>query len=187
MIFLDLFFAFLQIGLFSIGGGYAALPLIEGQVVDKFKWLTMEQFADITVISEMTPGPIAVNAATFVGIQVAGIPGALVATLGVITPALIIVTTLAFLYCKFSSLLGVKTTINKIKPAVVAMILSAAIGLVFLSFFGSRDIPTQINAINYVGIVIFVISFLILRIWKVNPIWIIFGSGALALILQMLF
>ena len=187
MILLDLFLAFLQIGLFSIGGGYAAIPLIQEQVVDKFGWLSMKQFADITTIAEMTPGPIAINAATFVGIEVAGIPGALIATLGCITPALIIVTTLAAIYCKFRSMKPVQSVIGSMKPAVVAMILSAGLGLVFLSFFGSRDIPTQINGIDYVSIVIFCIGFLILRIWKVNPIWIIFGSGVLGLILHVLF
>ena len=187
MVLLELFLAFLQIGLFSIGGGYAAIPLIQEQVVDKYNWLTMTQFADITTIAEMTPGPIAVNAATFVGIQVAGIPGALISTLGVITPAMIIVTTLAYIYCKFSSLKAVHNVIGAMKPAVVAMILSAGLGLVFLSFFGSNQIPTHIDGINYVSIVIFCIGFVILRIWKVNPIWIIFGSGALGLILHLLF
>ena len=79
MIYLELLWSFFQIGLFSIGGGYAAMPLIQNQVVDIHPWLTMTQFADIITIAEMTPGPIAINSATFVGIQVAGLPGALVA------------------------------------------------------------------------------------------------------------
>jgi len=77
MIYLELFWSFFQVGLFSIGGGYAAMPLIQDQVVDIHPWLTMTGFADIMAIAEMTPGPIALNAATFVGIQVAGLPGAL--------------------------------------------------------------------------------------------------------------
>ena len=80
MIYLELFWSFFQIGLFSIGGGYAAMPLIQNQVVDIHPWLTMTQFADIMTIAEMTPGPIAINSATFVGIQVAGFPGAVIAT-----------------------------------------------------------------------------------------------------------
>lgn len=78
MTLLRLFIAFFQIGLFSIGGGYAAMPLIQHQTIDVYSWLTMSEFADIMTIAEMTPGPIAINSATFVGIQVAGIPGALV-------------------------------------------------------------------------------------------------------------
>lgn len=86
MIYVELLWSFFQIGLFSIGGGYAAMPLIQHQVVDLHPWLTMTQFADIMTIAEMTPGPIAINSATFVGIQVAGLPGALVATRGVFCP-----------------------------------------------------------------------------------------------------
>ena len=86
MIFLQLFWSFLQVGLFSIGGGYAAMPLIESQVVQGHGWLTMNEFTDLITIAEMTPGPIAVNSATFVGIRIAGIGGALGATLGRLTP-----------------------------------------------------------------------------------------------------
>lgn len=98
MIYLELFWSFSQVGLFSIGGGYAAMPLIQNQVVDIHPWLTMTGFADIMAIAEMTPGPIALNAATFVGIQVAGLPGALIATIGCIFPSCVIVMTLAYVY-----------------------------------------------------------------------------------------
>ena len=98
MIYLQLLWSFFQIGLFSIGGGYAAMPLIQHQVVDLHPWLTMTEFADIMTIAEMTPGPIAINSATFVGIQVAGIPGAVVATVGCVLPSCVIVTILACIY-----------------------------------------------------------------------------------------
>ena len=97
MIYLELFWSFFQVGLFSIGGGYAAMPLIQDQVVDIHPWLTMTGFADIMAIAEMTPGPIALNAATFVGIQVAGLPGALIATIGCLFPSCVIVMTLAYI------------------------------------------------------------------------------------------
>ena len=80
------FFSFLQVGMFSFGGGYAAMPLIQGQVVTGHHWLSMSEFTDLITISQMTPGPIAVNSATFVGIKIAGIPGALAATFGCILP-----------------------------------------------------------------------------------------------------
>ena len=96
-IYLELLWSFFQIGLFSIGGGYAAMPLIEHQVVDLHGWLNMTQFADIVTISQMTPGPIAINSATFVGTRVAGLPGAIVATVGCVLPSCIIVLFLAFL------------------------------------------------------------------------------------------
>ena len=90
MIYLQLFLSFLQIGLFSFGGGYAAMPLIQGQVVTLHGWLSMSEFTDLITISQMTPGPIAVNSATFVGMKIAGIPGAVVATAGCILPSCII-------------------------------------------------------------------------------------------------
>ena len=104
MIYLELFLSFLQIGLFSFGGGYAAMPLIQGQVVNGHHWLSMTEFTDLITISQMTPGPIAVNSATFVGIRIAGIPGALVATLGCILPSCLIVTLIASFYLKYRNL-----------------------------------------------------------------------------------
>ena len=93
MIYFQLFLSFFQIGLFSFGGGYAAMPLIQGQVVQGHGWLSMSEFTDLITISQMTPGPIAVNSATFVGIKIAGIPGALAATFGCILPSCILATT----------------------------------------------------------------------------------------------
>lgn len=95
---LDLFLSFLQIGCFSVGGGLAALPLIEEQIVSVHHWLTADEFAKLITISEMTPGPIAVNSASFVGARIAGVSGALVATLGCILPSCLIVSILAWLY-----------------------------------------------------------------------------------------
>ncbi|MBP3721220.1 MAG: chromate transporter, partial [Clostridia bacterium] len=91
MIYLQLFLAFLQIGALSFGGGYAAMPLIQAQTVTEHAWITFTDFADLVTIAEMTPGPIAVNAATFVGNRVAGIPGALAATAGVVLPSCLFV------------------------------------------------------------------------------------------------
>ena len=91
MIYLQLFLSFLQIGAFSFGGGYAAMPLIQSQVVDSHKWLSMAEFTNLITISQMTPGPIAVNSATFVGLKVAGLGGAAVATAGCILPSCILV------------------------------------------------------------------------------------------------
>ncbi|MBQ7354570.1 MAG: chromate transporter, partial [Clostridia bacterium] len=101
---LELFFCFFQIGLFSIGGGYVAIPLIESRVVEANGWLTAGEFADLVTVAEMTPGPIALNAATFVGNRLHGIWGGVIATLGCITPSLIIVGLLAVLYNKFRKL-----------------------------------------------------------------------------------
>ena len=101
---LELFWSFFQIGLFSVGGGYAAMPLIQHQVVDLHGWMTMQEFIDIITISQMTPGPIAINSATFVGIQIAGLPGAIIATLGCVFPSCVIVLTLAWVYFRYRNL-----------------------------------------------------------------------------------
>ena len=120
MIYLQLFWSFLQIGLFSFGGGYAAMPLIQGQVVSSHGWLTMSEFTDLITISQMTPGPIAVNSATFVGLKIAGIPGAVVATVGCILPSCIIVTILAKLYLRYRSMDMLQGVLHSLRPAVVA-------------------------------------------------------------------
>ena len=133
MQYLALFWSFFQIGLFSIGGGYAAMPLIQHQVVELHPWLTMTQFADIITIAEMTPGPVAINSATFVGIHIGGIPGALVATAGCVLPSCIIVTILATIYYRYRQLSLMQGILAGLRPAVVAMIASAGLSLLSLS------------------------------------------------------
>jgi hypothetical protein len=96
MIYLQLFLSFLQVGAFSFGGGYAAMPLIKQQVITAHHWLSVSEFTDLISISQMTPGPIAVNSATFVGIKIAGIPGAICATIGCVLPSCIIVGIISY-------------------------------------------------------------------------------------------
>lgn len=187
MIYSQLFWSFFQIGCFSIGGGYAAMPLIQNQVVDIHPWLTMTQFADIMTIAEMTPGPIAVNTATFVGIQVAGIPGAIVATLGCVFPSCIIVLTLAWLYYRFRGLSVVQGILTGLRPAVIAMIASAGISLIILSFYGQREIPADYLNVNGISLWIFAVSLVILRKWKKNPISVMLGAGLAGVILYTIF
>lgn len=177
MIYLELFWSFFQIGLFSIGGGYAAMPLIQHQVVDAHPWLTMTQFADIMTIAEMTPGPIALNSATFVGIRIAGLPGAVIATLGCILPSCIIVMVLAYIYYRFRNLQVVQGVLAGLRPAVVAMIASAGISLMILSFYDQRTLPKDLHEINYVSVFIWGAGLLILRKWKLNPIYVMIGAG----------
>ena len=136
MIYIQLFFSFLQVGLFSFGGGYAAMPLIQGQVVTMHQWLSMSEFTDLITISQMTPGPIAVNSATFVGIKVAGLPGAIAATAGCILPSCILVTVIAKLYLKYRNMELLRGVLGSLRPAVVAMIASAGILILISAFWG---------------------------------------------------
>ena len=183
MIYLELFWSFFQIGLFSIGGGYAAMPLIQNQVVDVHPWLTMTQFADIMTIAEMTPGPIAINTATFVGIQVAGIPGAILATVGCVLPSCVIVLLLAFLYYRFRGLSLVQGILSGLRPAVIAMIASAGISLIWMAFFGQKHFPGTFDDLRWISVGIFGISLLILRKWKINPVYVMLGAGVVGVLL----
>jgi len=187
MIFLALFRSFFLIGLFSIGGGYAAMPLIQHQVVELHPWLTMTQFADMMTIAEMTPGPIAINAATFVGIQAAGLPGAIIATIGCVIPSCVIVMTLAWIYYRFRGLKLIQGILAGIRPAVIAMIASAGIPLLMTAFYGQRTLPHDWAACDCIAVIIFAAGFLGLRQWKPNPLWIMAGSGAAGIILYSLF
>lgn len=186
MIYLELLWSFFQIGLFSIGGGYAAMPLIQNQVVDIHPWLTMTQFADIITIAEMTPGPIAINSATFVGIQVAGLPGAIVATAGCVFPSCVIVMSLAYIYYRFRGLNMVQGILAGLRPAVIAMIASAGISLLIMAVYGQRVLPEDLMSFDAIAVMIFLIGIIALRVWKPNPLWIMAGSAVLGVILYTL-
>ncbi len=183
----SLFLSFFRIGLFSIGGGYAAMPLIEREVVDRHSWLTMKEFADIITISEMTPGPIAVNSATFAGVRIAGIPGALTATLGCIMPSCIIVTILAYIYYRFRGLRAVQGILSGLRPAVIALIFSSGLSLVTLSVCGQRFLPSDISAFDVKAALIFILAFFILRKLRSDPIRVIAFSGVLGILLYSIF
>ena len=187
MIYLKLLWSFIQIGMFSIGGGYAAMPLIQHQVVETHAWLNMTQFADIMTIAEMTPGPIAINSATFVGIKVAGIPGAIIATFGCILPSCIIVMLLAYVYHRFKKLSMVQGVLFGLRPAVVAMIASAGLSLLILSFWGEGQPTLSLDGINYISVFIFAVGLFILRKWKPNPIVVMVCSGLVGVILYHVF
>ncbi len=184
MIYLKLFLSFLQVGLFSIGGGYAAIPLIQAQVVENEQWLTTKEFTDLVSIAEMTPGPISINAATFTGIRIAGIPGALAATAGCIFPSLIIVSILAFIYYKFKGLSFLRSVLESLRPAVVALIASAGINILTTVLWGTNEI--SLKDINWIGAILFVASFIVLKKFKLSPIIIMLSSGALGLVSNLI-
>ena len=185
MIYLQLFLSFLQIGLFSFGGGYAAMPLIQGQVVTAHGWLSMSEFTDLITISQMTPGPIAVNSATFVGIKIAGIPGALIATLGCILPSCIIVTVIAKLYLRYRELDMLQGILNSLRPAVVAMIASAGISILITAFWGSSA-SIALAGTKCSLVVIFAICVVLLQKVKMNPVWVMVAAGVMKVAVSFL-
>lgn len=190
MIYLNLFLEFFQIGLFSIGGGYAAIPLIQNRVVDVNGWLAAEEMVDLITISQMTPGPIGVNTATFVGIRVGGVLGAVVSTLGLVTPSCIIVLVISYFYFKYKDMHILRGVLSGIRPAVVALIGTAAITMIILSFW--EEPVTEwtlklLDSINYIGVASFVICLFVLLKFKVNPIFVIAASGVSGIILYRVF
>ncbi|WMJ89401.1 chromate transporter [Anaerocolumna sp. MB42-C2] len=186
MLYIKLLISFFQIGLFSIGGGYASLPLIQNQVVEINKWLTMTEYSDLITISGMTPGPIAINASTFVGMQAGGLFGAFMATLGCILPSTIIVVFLAILYRKYKKLNMVQGILKGLHPAVTALIASAGLSILTLTFWGDKGITLNPADVNAVSVILFGISLFILRKYKVNPIFVMLGSGIIRLTIYLL-
>ena len=184
MIYVQLFWSFIQIGLFSFGGGYAAMPLIQGQVVTAHGWLSMAEFTDLITISQMTPGPIAVNSATFVGLKIAGVPGAIAATLGCILPSCIIVTILAKLYLKYRKLDMLQGILHSLRPAVVAMIASSGVLILITAFWGNEQ--TTLLDTKWVMVGIFMFALLLLRKTKINPISVMILSGFIKVVSSMI-
>lgn len=185
MIYLELFWSFVQVGLFCVGGGYASMPLIQAQVIDVHGWLSMSEFIDIFTISQMTPGPIGINAATFVGMKVAGFLGAIVATLGFVTPSFILGIILAKLFFKYGNIGVIKGILNGLRPAVVALICSAGMSFIFLALFNTEKMPINVADIDYLGLFVLIVAFIAVR-KKVGIIKILAGSGVLGLILGLI-
>ena len=183
MIYLQLFLSFLQVGAFSIGGGYAAMPLIQSQVVTSHGWLTMSEFTDLITIAEMTPGPIAVNSATFVGIRIAGVGGAVIATLGCILPSCLIVSLLAFVYYRYKQLSALQSVLASLRPAVVALIASAGLSILNLVAFDGGS--ARLDNVNWLGLGTFITAFFMLRRLKWNPILVMILWGAAGLFLNL--
>ncbi len=178
MIYLKLFLAFLKIGAFTFGGGYAMLPLMADEVAAN-NWMSADELVNFIAVSESTPGPLAINAATYIGAEVGGLLGAVCATLGVVLPSFVIILIVASVLMKFSSNKYVLSVMKHLKPAVVGLIGSAVITLgqpVFL--------PRGFGSINLFGLGISVALFgvmLFLAVKKKHPILIIGISAAVGI------
>lgn len=190
MIYLQLFLSFLQIGAFSFGGGYAAMPLIQNQVVQLHPWLSQSEFTDLITISQMTPGPIAVNSAAFVGTRIAGVPGALAATIGCVLPSCILVTILAKIYLKYRSLSLLQGILKSLRPAVIAMIAAAGVSILVTAFWGNDISSLHLDAIlsstNIRAVGIFLLSLILLARFKMDPIHVMLLSGGAEVVMQLI-
>lgn len=177
MLLFKLFLSFIQVGLFSVGGGYAAIPLIQEQIVNVHGLMTMEEFSDLITVAEMTPGPISINSSTFVGMRLAGIGGVLLCTLGCIIPSFCICLILAHFYYKYRTMKGVQTVLSSLRPAVVALIASAGTSILMLGLFQTDLFSASMENFRFVEFGIFIVALFLLRKYKMNAISIILGSG----------
>ena len=191
MLLLKLFFAFIQVGLFSVGGGYAAIPLIQEQIVNIYGMMTLEEFSDLITVAEMTPGPISINSATFVGMRIAGIPGVLICSIGCIIPSFCICLTLAHFYYKYRSVSGVQIVLGSLRPAVVALIASAGMSVVMISLFYTQKYNESGNLLQLFNLKGFALAAVILILTrfvkptkKLHPIIFILASAAVGIIFK---
>ena len=173
-LYVKLFYSFFKIGLFGFGGGYAMLSMIQGEVVTRYGWLTPQEFTDIVAISQMTPGPIAINSATFVGIKIAGIPGAICATIGCVLPSCIIVGIISYFYLKYRHMDKLQSVLKMLRPAVVALIATAGVSILTTAFFGE-----SFNTFKIHLVVIFGICVILLTKYKWDPILVMLLAGVM--------
>ena len=189
MIYIKLFLAFFKVGLFTFGGGYAMIPMIENEI-SAHGWMTGQQFADIIAISEMTPGPIAVNSATFVGYKTAGILGGALATLGVVLPSFIIILIIYKAFYKFNEHPIVKGAFYGIRPAVIGLIAGAAVFVSQTSIFKealnlntlSKMFTNIKSVVDLPSLAIMAASLVVIIKYKWRPYITILASGVLGII-----
>ena len=184
MILFRLFISFCIIGVLAFGGGYAALPLIQEQCVEINHWLSMSEFSDLLTISQITPGPIAINSASFVGMKVAGIPGAVVASLGFMLPPFLIISLIFFLFKKYGKLNFMQNILSGLKPAVVGLIAVAALSVIVEAFWGTDTISLISTDFFAVGLAL--VAFAVLRLRKLGAMATIFACGALGVLWELI-
>ncbi|MBE7031025.1 MAG: chromate transporter [Ruminococcaceae bacterium] len=165
-----LFLTFLKIGAFTFGGGYAMIPLIQREICEKRKWIAEQDIMDIIAIAESTPGPIAINSATFVGYKVCGFWGSFVATAGIVLPSFIIISLISMVISQFEQLKPVKYAFIGIRAGVLALIIKA-----FLSMY--KQCPK--NTISYI---VAALAFVLVAVFDLNVLLVIICSGAIGLI-----
>jgi len=180
-IILILLVSFLQIGLFSIGGGYATIPLIQEQVVNIHQWLNMQEFTDVITISQMTPGPLAVNLSTFVGMRIAGILGAIIATFGCIISGLSISIFFYNLFEKYKKLEIIFIILKGLRSISVGLIGASACMIFFMALDVDNNM-SKLHDVNIYSLFIFIICIFLLKKYKLNPMFILLLSGAAGLL-----
>ena len=185
MIYLELFYTFFYIGAFTFGGGYAMLPLIQEEVM-RHGWIAEEKLLDMVAISESTPGPFAVNMATFIGAEQGGLFGAFCATMGVVLPSFLVILIVARCYDRFRNSRVVKGCMTGLKPATVGLIAGAILSVFMTVFFPAGLTTAVFSSVSfYISLGLFG-AMLLLAMKKVHPILIICISAAVGIVIGYL-
>ncbi|HOJ09086.1 MAG TPA: chromate transporter [Clostridiales bacterium] len=186
MIYLTIFLEFFKVGLFAIGGGLATLPFLQ-ELICKYGWITSAELIDMIAISESTPGPIGINAATFVGYKTAGVMGGLTATIGLVTPSIIIVVVIAHFFMKFSEQPIVRSGFYGLRPAVTGLIASAGFEVAKVSLINiNRYIKTYklSELFNYKEIILFLVVFYLISKYKKHPVFYLIGAAIIGILFK---
>ena len=172
-----LFSSTFMLSAFTFGGGYVIVTLMKERFVDRYHWIEEEEMLDMTAIAQSAPGPIAINSATFVGLKIDGIAGAVTATLGCVLPSCIIVTLLAYFYLKYRDLSVIRTVLGTLRPAVIALIATAGLTMLIPVIF--QDSALRLDAVRIEGIALFLGCLWLLRKKRCSPILVMVLAGAL--------
>lgn len=185
MEFLLLFWVFFKVGLFTVGGGLAAIPLLQEEVLNR-NWLTLTQFADMIAVSESTPGPIGVNVATYVGYSQMGILGSIIATVGLVLPSVIIIILVVKFVLHYRESELVEGIFYGLRPAVTGLILAAATSIAMFTLVDIdlfKDTNSLLDLFNFKALALFVVFFYATNKWKHHPIFYIAIAGVIGIFL----
>lgn len=185
MMLLKVMFSFIKVCMLSFGGGYSAIPLVANEIVDVQKWMTYAEYADLLALDELTPGPIMINCATFVGMKVAGLPGAIAATLGCCIPPAIFCFILDLVYRKYREVPAVAVILQAMKCMSLALVTTTVIQLGINILFPAGTVA--LASLDIFSLVLFVLAFIFVRKDIVNPIIVLMGCGVLRLAGNLLF
>lgn len=182
LLFLQLFYTFFKIGLFGFGGGYAMISMIQGEVVTRYQWLTTSEFTDIIALSKMTPGPIGINSATYVGYtaivnagysHAIGVIGSVIATVSVVLPSFILMIFISRFFLKYQKHPAVESVFRGLRPGVVGLLAAAALVLMNGENFGNNSYQVIISSVLFAG------TFIASYRYKINPILLIIIAGVI--------
>jgi len=185
MIYLELYLSFLKIGLLSVGGGYASLAVVHSEIVDIKMWLTQTEFLDMLTIAEITPGPIALNTATFVGAKSSGALGAVCSTAGFLTMPAIITAVMGKLYFKYNKTAVMQGVLSAMRPAAAGLISAAAASVILAALWGETAVSFGLSGINITAVLLMIIGLMILWKFKPNPAVIILSAGIAGIFLYL--